>query len=208
MPAKLPPGHVRDTQPPCTLIVQPRRRTPPHAPAPALTHQQHPAPRHNSSSTPPPLPTYTHPPLPKTPAPVPSASPNPPHGCRSPQVRVSMKAVGICGSDVHFLKHGRIGDFVVNAPMVIGHESAGVVAEVCVCVCAACSVWANRLCVLSVRSKGIVLSVVGPTGARVLSVVGPTGCVCCLYGPTGCVCCLYGRPCLSVKGGLHAVADA
>jgi hypothetical protein len=41
-----------------------------------------------------------------------------------------MKAVGICGSDVHFLKHGRIGDFVVNAPMVIGHESAGVVAEV------------------------------------------------------------------------------
>jgi hypothetical protein len=41
-----------------------------------------------------------------------------------------MKAVGICGSDVHFLKHGRIGDFVVNAPMVIGHESAGVVTEV------------------------------------------------------------------------------
>ncbi len=41
-----------------------------------------------------------------------------------------MKAVGICGSDVHYLKHGRIGDFVVNAPMVIGHESAGVVTEV------------------------------------------------------------------------------
>lgn len=46
------------------------------------------------------------------------------------QVRVTMKAVGICGSDVHYLKHGRIGDFVVNAPMVIGHESAGVVTEV------------------------------------------------------------------------------
>jgi hypothetical protein len=47
------------------------------------------------------------------------------------QVRVAMKAVGICGSDVHFWKHGRIGDFVVNAPMVIGHECAGVVAAVC-----------------------------------------------------------------------------
>lgn len=46
------------------------------------------------------------------------------------QVRVAMRAVGICGSDVHFLRHGRIGDFVVKAPMVIGHESAGVVAEV------------------------------------------------------------------------------
>jgi threonine dehydrogenase-like Zn-dependent dehydrogenase len=41
-----------------------------------------------------------------------------------------MKAVGICGSDVHYLKAGRIGDFVVNAPMVIGHESAGVVTQV------------------------------------------------------------------------------
>lgn len=42
-------------------------------------------------------------------------------------VRIAMKAVGICGSDVHYLRHGRIGDFVVKEPMVIGHESSGIV---------------------------------------------------------------------------------
>jgi L-iditol 2-dehydrogenase len=45
-------------------------------------------------------------------------------------VVVAMRTVGICGSDVHYLTHGRIGGFVVNAPMVIGHESAGEVAAV------------------------------------------------------------------------------
>ncbi|KAK9862916.1 hypothetical protein WJX84_008576, partial [Apatococcus fuscideae] len=44
-------------------------------------------------------------------------------------VRVEMKAVGICGSDVHYWKKGRIADFVVTGPMVIGHESAGTVVE-------------------------------------------------------------------------------
>lgn len=46
------------------------------------------------------------------------------------QVRVRIKAVGICGSDVHYVKHMRIGPFEVKAPMVIGHESAGVIEEV------------------------------------------------------------------------------
>ncbi|CAM9437374.1 unnamed protein product [Ectocarpus sp. 12 AP-2014] len=45
-------------------------------------------------------------------------------------VRVRVGAVGICGSDVHYLKHMRCADFVVKQPMVIGHEAAGVVAEV------------------------------------------------------------------------------
>ncbi|MGE3273449.1 MAG: NAD(P)-dependent alcohol dehydrogenase, partial [Chloroflexota bacterium] len=45
-------------------------------------------------------------------------------------VLVAMRTVGICGSDVHYLTHGRIGSFVVNAPMVIGHESAGEVVAV------------------------------------------------------------------------------
>lgn len=40
-----------------------------------------------------------------------------------------MACVGICGSDVHYLVNGRIGDFVVRKPMIIGHESAGVVAK-------------------------------------------------------------------------------
>lgn len=43
---------------------------------------------------------------------------------------VQVGAVGICGSDVHYLKHMRCADFVVEKPMVIGHEAAGVVAEV------------------------------------------------------------------------------
>ncbi|CAL9087867.1 unnamed protein product [Musa textilis] len=45
-------------------------------------------------------------------------------------VRVRMKAVGICGSDVHYLKTLRCAHFVVKEPMVIGHECAGVIEEV------------------------------------------------------------------------------
>ena len=41
-----------------------------------------------------------------------------------------MDSVGICGSDVHYWTHGAIGDFVVKAPMILGHEAAGVVAKV------------------------------------------------------------------------------
>ncbi|WP_150461571.1 NAD(P)-dependent alcohol dehydrogenase [Nesterenkonia ebinurensis] len=46
------------------------------------------------------------------------------------QVQVAIGAVGICGSDVHYYQHGRIGDFVLQAPMVIGHESAGTITAV------------------------------------------------------------------------------
>lgn len=41
-----------------------------------------------------------------------------------------MDCVGICGSDVHYLAHGRCGPFVVEKPMVIGHEAAGVVVKI------------------------------------------------------------------------------
>jgi len=40
-----------------------------------------------------------------------------------------MGCVGICGSDVHYLVNGRIGDFIVEKPMIIGHESSGTVAK-------------------------------------------------------------------------------
>eukprot|EP00403_Amphidinium_massartii_P030679 CAMPEP_0178394098 /NCGR_PEP_ID=MMETSP0689_2-20121128/12526_1 /TAXON_ID=160604 /ORGANISM="Amphidinium massartii, Strain CS-259" /LENGTH=365 /DNA_ID=CAMNT_0020014707 /DNA_START=14 /DNA_END=1108 /DNA_ORIENTATION=- len=43
---------------------------------------------------------------------------------------VEVRKVGICGSDVHYWKEGQIGHFVVRKPMVIGHESAGVVVSV------------------------------------------------------------------------------
>jgi len=46
------------------------------------------------------------------------------------QVLLKMDSVGICGSDVHYWTHGAIGDFIVKAPMVLGHEAAGVVAKV------------------------------------------------------------------------------
>jgi L-iditol 2-dehydrogenase len=49
--------------------------------------------------------------------PVPSPRPG--------EVLVEIAAVGICGSDVHYFEHGRIGDHIVSAPMIIGHESAG-----------------------------------------------------------------------------------
>lgn len=45
------------------------------------------------------------------------------------QVQLCMQDVGICGSDVHYWQHGAIGDFVVKAPMVLGHEAAGVVSK-------------------------------------------------------------------------------
>jgi len=44
-------------------------------------------------------------------------------------VRIKIDTVGVCGSDVHYYTHGRIGPFVVNAPMVLGHEAAGTVVE-------------------------------------------------------------------------------
>ncbi|HWM57639.1 MAG TPA: NAD(P)-dependent alcohol dehydrogenase [Pseudonocardia sp.] len=46
------------------------------------------------------------------------------------EVLVDVRAVGVCGSDVHYYEHGRIGDFVVEEPMVLGHESAGVISAV------------------------------------------------------------------------------
>ncbi|KAG1889432.1 chaperonin 10-like protein [Suillus subluteus] len=46
------------------------------------------------------------------------------------EVLVEVKKTGICGTDVHFLVHGRVGDFIVEKPMVLGHESAGVISKV------------------------------------------------------------------------------
>ncbi|XP_046553941.1 sorbitol dehydrogenase-like [Haliotis rubra] len=46
------------------------------------------------------------------------------------EVQISMRTVGICGSDVHYWHSGAIGHFVVKAPMLLGHECAGVVSKV------------------------------------------------------------------------------
>lgn len=46
------------------------------------------------------------------------------------EVLVSPRLVGICGSDLHYYKEGRIGDWQVLEPHVLGHEFAGVVEEI------------------------------------------------------------------------------
>ncbi len=43
---------------------------------------------------------------------------------------VRVKVCGICRSDYHYWKHGRIGEFVVRKPLILGHEACGVVEEV------------------------------------------------------------------------------
>ena len=46
------------------------------------------------------------------------------------EVVVRVSSVGVCGSDTHYYDHGRIGRFVVESPLVLGHEAAGEVAAV------------------------------------------------------------------------------
>ena len=43
---------------------------------------------------------------------------------------VICSACGVCGSDLHYFLHGHIGPYVVEQPMILGHEASGVVAEV------------------------------------------------------------------------------
>ncbi len=45
-------------------------------------------------------------------------------------VRVALRNVGVCGSDVHYYTHGAIGPFVVREPMILGHEASGIVVDV------------------------------------------------------------------------------
>lgn len=46
------------------------------------------------------------------------------------EVLVQVSAVGVCGSDVHFYQDGHLGDWNVSEPLVLGHESAGVIVAV------------------------------------------------------------------------------
>ena len=46
------------------------------------------------------------------------------------EVLVKLEAVGICGSDMHYYQHGRIGDFIVDGDFILGHEAAGTVVEI------------------------------------------------------------------------------
>lgn len=41
------------------------------------------------------------------------------------EVLIQVMDCGICGSDIHYYEYGRIGDFIVENPMILGHECAG-----------------------------------------------------------------------------------
>ena len=55
-------------------------------------------------------------------APMPVAGPD--------DVIIKVQSVGVCGSDLHYYRSGSIGDFKVEFPFILGHEAAGIVAEV------------------------------------------------------------------------------
>ena len=46
------------------------------------------------------------------------------------EVLVRVGSVGVCGSDVHCYKHGRIGSMVMDGPLVLGHEVGGTIVAV------------------------------------------------------------------------------
>ena len=43
------------------------------------------------------------------------------------EVLIRMKALGVCGSDIHYYTTGRIGSQIVHYPFTVGHEGAGIV---------------------------------------------------------------------------------
>ena len=45
-------------------------------------------------------------------------------------VELRLGAGGICGSDLHYFQHGRVGAFVMREPLIPGHEASGVVARI------------------------------------------------------------------------------
>jgi L-iditol 2-dehydrogenase len=48
----------------------------------------------------------------------------------SGDVLIRVSSVGVCGSDTHYYRDGRIGSFVVDGPLVLGHEAAGTIVGV------------------------------------------------------------------------------
>ena len=49
---------------------------------------------------------------------------------KSDDVLLKVRAVGVCGSDIHYYKTGRIGDQIIEYPFRIGHEFVATVSEI------------------------------------------------------------------------------
>ncbi|MFC2157435.1 zinc-binding dehydrogenase [Acidobacteriota bacterium] len=45
-------------------------------------------------------------------------------------VLIRIRAVGLCGSDIHYFQHGRIGDQIIPFPFILGHECSGEVIRI------------------------------------------------------------------------------
>ncbi|NVM05036.1 MAG: alcohol dehydrogenase catalytic domain-containing protein, partial [Candidatus Helarchaeota archaeon] len=48
----------------------------------------------------------------------------------SSEALVKVNAVGICGSDIHYYKYGRVGTRLVRKPHILGHEVSGIIEAV------------------------------------------------------------------------------
>ncbi len=48
---------------------------------------------------------------------------------RAGEKLIRVKAVGVCGSDLHWFSEGAIGDATLDQPLVLGHEAAGITAN-------------------------------------------------------------------------------
>jgi L-iditol 2-dehydrogenase len=49
---------------------------------------------------------------------------------REDEVLIKVMVVGVCGSDVHYYEHGKIGRYVVEKPLLLGHECSGEIVAV------------------------------------------------------------------------------
>jgi L-iditol 2-dehydrogenase len=48
---------------------------------------------------------------------------------KNEEVLIRVKAVGVCGSDAHFYRDGRLAGWIVKEPLILGHECAGEIAQ-------------------------------------------------------------------------------
>jgi L-iditol 2-dehydrogenase len=46
------------------------------------------------------------------------------------QVKIAMKSIGVCGSDIHYYSEGKIGSQIVQYPFPVGHECSGIITEI------------------------------------------------------------------------------
>ncbi len=54
---------------------------------------------------------------------------NVPQISKSDEVKIKIKSIGVCGSDIHYYSEGKIGSQVVEYPFPVGHECSGIIEE-------------------------------------------------------------------------------